>query len=776
MLWSLTGAGRAAAQETGPPQRAQGRPDEPARPPASKDDILEGTDESDTLTGGDADNWLFGREGDDFLRGGAGQDALDGAEGADTIDGGDGDDVLDGGDGGDTLRGGDGNDILDGGDGDDTLEGGPGDDDLDGGDGNDFIGGGPGDDVLAGGDGNDRLDGGLGNDRISGNDAGDGVLGGPGDDVLSGGDGGDLLAGGAGNDVLDGGQGDDVLRGGPGDDVLLGSGDADLLDGEPGHDIVIGGDGDDTLFGAVGDDLMVGGLGADVVRAQAGNDIVLLRVGDVPADDLEILNGGPGTDMLVLNGLDLPAGVAGGRLDDPRTGGVYLLRSLEQVEYLHLFPHVDTEQDGESFSLLLVNPSETMAEGRVVLSSEDGSLQPLAVGGEERNDVPFAIPPLGLVSLGALASGAGEGSAQVFANVPLGGLGSPLDGASIAGAADVLLLDSAVAPVLEDEGTGASTGVTVVNGPVRSIVKLTLFSQEGQEPGPAAEIDLPPYGRRTVFVRNLFPLLGDFTGTVTIEGGITRPQEGGPIAATVVQRLDDRVVSTYPAVSVGPLPAGGPLVFTDLPTGDGVGASLTLVNPSRSDRAQGTLSFFDENGTPREVSIDGREASASAPFELVDSGSAVLTLEAPGAVTRGSVRVEMVEGVVSGVARVTAGAGGPFDAGPSPVVSGFIVPVRRDIGTGVTTRVTLSGTDLAGNLELTLRNTQGDALAGGTATLAVPANGQVTRSLEELFPDAPAVPLAGTLTATADAPVGVRVVVSGGGPSDRILMPVTPLR
>jgi len=767
----------AQSQATPPAASAEAQNEPQAQAPASVKDILQGTDESDTLTGGDADNWLFGKKGDDFLRGDKGRDAIDGSDGDDTLDGGDGDDVIDGGAGGDTIRGGGGNDIADGGDDDDLLDGGPDNDDLDGGDGDDLLRGAAGDDVLAGGDGNDSLNGGAGADRLSGNDGEDVLDGGADDDDLSGGDGNDLLVGGAGNDRLDAGIGNDVVRGGPGDDSLLGSGGADVLDGEPGHDVLIGADGQDLLNGGPGDDWLLGSLGADAVNGGEGNDVLLLRAGDVPAGESESVDGDDGSDLLILNGLVAPAGLAPAGLDDPLTGGTYRLRSIERIEYTHLFPHVDRGGTDES-SLLLVNPSDTAAEGRIVVSGEDGALVPVAAGGDDpRNDVPFTIPPLGSLGLDRLLSGDAQGSVQVFSTVSIAGVTSAvLPGAgAIAGLAEAPLVDNAMVPVFEDRASGASTGITVLNGAVRSVIKLTLHAEAGPErDNGSTEIALPPYGRRTGYVRDFFPLLGDFRGTLTVEGGIDRPQDGGPLAVTVIQRIGDRVAGTYPAVPAGPMPASAPLVFTGLPDGAGMASSITLVNPSRFDRARGTIVFFDESGAPRVVGVNGLPAGANIPYDLAPFGSTTVTLPPDGPARRGAARVEMAEGVVGGIVRVSSPApGATLHAGPSPVVSTFIAPVRR--GTGLTT-LTVSGTSVTANLDLTLRDAQGEAVTGGRTTLSVPANGQVTRTLEALFPAATAVAAWGTLTATGDAPVGVRVTADDGSLGRVSLMPIVPLR
>ena len=232
-------------------------------------------------------------------------------------------DLIEGGPGDDVIDGKQGNDILIGGDGNDTLSGGSDDDSLRGGTGADLMNGDGGDDSLDGGDGDDTMDGGAGNDELSG---------GPGNDVIDGGSGCDTLFGGDGDDFLDCGpsdsQGNDVLDGGAGNDVLFGG---------QGNDILIGGPGDDFLCGRAGNDDITPGLGVDDVNGDSGADTIHVSVGDAPAGTTETIDGGSGSDTLVLTGFT-PADVTGAAPDftvtDPVTGAAYVVTAVENVTFL----------------------------------------------------------------------------------------------------------------------------------------------------------------------------------------------------------------------------------------------------------------------------------------------------------------------------------------------------------------------------------------------------------------------------------------------------------
>lgn len=780
-------AGRTAEQQ--PPAAGQGaKPpaaQEPRRasPPVDRKNVVEGTDEEDALKSGDDDSWLFGKKGGDFLRSGKGRDVIDGSDGDDTIDGGDGNDVLDGGAGSDTIRGAGGDDTIDGGDNDDQLDGGAGNDDIDGGDDNDVLRGGAGADVLAGGDGDDLLSGGAGADRLSGNDGADTLAGGADADRLVGGDGEDSLSGEAGDDTLDGGLGNDVIRGGTGNDTLLGSSGADTLDGGDEFDILVGGDGRDTLNGSSGDDLLLGGAGADVVTGGDGNDIIVVRGGDVESGAFETVDGEGGADRLILNGF--ANGVTAAQpdaLSDPWTGGTYRLRNIERVEHTHVFTGISTAAARLSSSLVLVNSSSTTAvEGRIVFSGDDGNLLLTAVGaGAASDQMSFTIPARGSITIDPTAQGgAASASAQVFSTMPVAGTGRttlPVLGA-VTGLSESLLVDSATVPVREESATDAGTGVIIVSGAVRSNVKLTLHARDGREiQTGSATIDLPPYGRRVAFVRDFFPTLGDFQGTMTVEGGIDRPQEGGPIAVTVVQRVDAGGVVTHPAIPVSPASSPRVLRFPSFPSGGDAVSSITLVNPTRFDRARGTLAFFDESGAPRSLSINGEAPAASVPYDLAPYGSMSFATAAGGPMRNGSVRADVIEGVAGAVVRVSTASTGAIDSGPSEALTSLIAPVRRDRASGVTAEVTIGSTGVPATLQLVLRDAAGTPVVGGTATVRVPANGQVRRTLDELFPDSGQTPLQGTLTATSDTAVTTRVALLGANAPRVTLMPVGPLR
>ncbi len=163
------------------------------------------------------------------------------------------------------------------------------------GSGNDILYGGLDADLLKAMAGDDVLYGGAGTDTLYGGDGKDQLFGGLDADKLYGEAGADTLWGDEGNDYLYGGADDDTLSGGDGADRLYGATGTDTLSGDAGADLLYGGDGDDLLSGGADNDKLYGEAGNDVLNSGAG-----LK---------DVMTGGPGADVFVLDAADFTAGV-----------------------------------------------------------------------------------------------------------------------------------------------------------------------------------------------------------------------------------------------------------------------------------------------------------------------------------------------------------------------------------------------------------------------------------------------------------------------------------
>jgi Ca2+-binding RTX toxin-like protein len=237
-----------------------------------------------------------------------------------------------------------------------TVSGGSGNDSVQGASYADVVLGGDGDDLLWGTTGSDRFDGGAGTDTVDYSTVGgvglyltlyapdlnsvwdldtqqplywpttygiENLTGGGGNDVLRGNDGPNVLNGGGGPDNLEGNGGNDLLIGGTGDEFIT---------GDAGDDTLQGGDGNDNLDGGLGADSLVGGLGVDTADyADRAEDLTLglgtladdgaAGEGDNVRNDIEVLQGGSGNDVLEADGVGYPVTLQGNGGNDSLVGG-----------------------------------------------------------------------------------------------------------------------------------------------------------------------------------------------------------------------------------------------------------------------------------------------------------------------------------------------------------------------------------------------------------------------------------------------------------------------
>lgn len=239
------------------------------------------------------------------------------------------------------------------------------------------------------------IDGTPEGDSLEGTANADTIEGGSGNDVIEGGDGNDVLRGqadqdivvaGAGNDVVAGGSGSDFLIGGDGSDTMSGSLGADWLEGDDGNDTLNAGFGDDTLLGGTGADTLDGGAGNDLLIGTAvqntpfdTDDIVAFRNGDanfadvlgvpsdvsipLPDDDAaDVLNGGDGSDDVVLGAGDTGTGGAG---ED-----IFVV--LAEAGTSQNGPSVITDFDGGSDALLVLSDPDDPTPPVLSIVNENG--------------------------------------------------------------------------------------------------------------------------------------------------------------------------------------------------------------------------------------------------------------------------------------------------------------------------------------------------------------------------------------------------------------------
>ncbi len=741
------------------------------------EDVLEGGSGDDQLVGGDDRDFLFGEGGNDVLKGDGGNDVLDGGEGDDQLDGGDGDDALDGREGEDVLRGGAGRDVLDGHDGNDFLDGGPGNDNLDGGDENDILTGGAGADSLSGGDGNDTLDGGNDDDLLLGNDGADVLRGGNGHDQLAGLDGPDILEGGLGNDLLSGGEGDDVLIGGGGNDTLLASLGDDHLDGGPGDDLLRGSYGNDAMTGGPGDDVILGGRGTDPTFAGPGNDKITIRAGDVDSAGIEIIEGGVNADTarveadtLFLDGfmasdvraLDLE-GHSGWRIHDPQTGGVYLVTGVEYLVHSSTIPYMA----GGETSLLIINPSasERVAGVLEFVDAAGGTISMSVSGNTASPRSGFELSPFGSAHL-ALAGSTGSGIRILGSQPVLGVLDSPGGGNAPSRITGTSFAESAALPIHFDRREGTSTSVVVRNLVSATALKLEPYTARGGE-GDAREVSVESGASMVVALDQLYPGVQSFDGILRIRGG--------PVALNAFQGLAGGVTIPTPVLDFGPRKDPGPLVIPHFAAGGGHQTTIRLTATSQDSLKGGVIAFFDENGRPMEVALEGIGRVTEAAFATRPTATSVFHTASDGALTVGSAIITTASGRPGGTTRLHMPGVSPVETAIEAFQNRFLAPVQSGGATGMESHVALSADENAVTVRLVLHDPDGRPRRGGEATVRLPAGGSTHRSLEQLFPRANIQGWHGILVGEVERG-GVGVMVMDLGATTATAIRVTPVR
>jgi hypothetical protein len=115
--------------------------------------------------------------------------------------------------------------------------------------------------------------------------------------------------------------------------------------------------------------------------------------------------------------------------------------------------------------------------------------------------------------------------------------------------------------------------------------------------------------------------------------------------------------------------------------------------------------------------------------------------------------------------------------GASQPMSSFITPVRRQRG-GINTGVAIQNAESQTvTLELTLRNSQGEEVPGGVATIEdFPGMGHLAQYIHELFPEADTDEFGGTLVVEVErGEVAAMAIEMGNEAGQFTTLPVTPL-
>ena len=194
--------------------------------------------------------------------------------------------------------------------------------------------------------------------------------------------------------------------------------------------------------------------------------------------------------------------------------------------------------------------------------------------------------------------------------------------------------------------------------------------------------------------------------------------------------------------------------FSQFASGASWVSSLVLTNPSSSETATGSATFFNQQGELTAVTLNSQPSASVALFTILPLGSLTWTTNGTGDLVSGSVQVS-ADIPVAGVVKYSHPEFGIAGIGESLPLRSVMTSVSRDTNRGSNTGIALSNPESTeAELTLSLRNTAGVEVNGGSVSLRIPPNGNIARFIHELFPKAETTMFQGTLVITSNTPDG----------------------
>jgi hypothetical protein len=183
--------------------------------------------------------------------------------------------------------------------------------------------------------------------------------------------------------------------------------------------------------------------------------------------------------------------------------------------------------------------------------------------------------------------------------------------------------------------------------------------------------------------------------------------------------------------------------------------ALMLSNPDSSGPASISVSFFNDDGTPMNVGINGTTGSQFS-FSLPSSGTLQVETSGAGNIKTGWASIQS-EKSLSGISIFSFydGAGNYVSEMGAPATAAttsfsMFVQTTTDINTGI---AIANPNSSPAQVTLTLRDSQGDA-TGSPVSVTVPANGHIQGYVTDIFPQE-TMPqgFSGTLDVVSQVPV-----------------------
>jgi len=284
--------------------------------------------------------------------------------------------------------------------------------------------------------------------------------------------------------------------------------------------------------------------------------------------------------------------------------------------------------------------------------------------------------------------------------------------------------------LLAFDNTGSlHTGLAIANPSAQDAAIQAIIRDDSGTMIGTEMINVPPQGHTSFTLDSTYPVTAGIRGTIEFD---TPP--GGQIDLLGL-RANGPALSTVPLLAeVGT--NGGSMAHVTY--NQGWKTTFTLVNTGTSP-AQATLSFYDDFGTPLQISMSfpqtGTVSNSTSVTETLPAGASLIVE------TSGQDNFRSVSG--SALLTTTGNVSGFAIFRYNPSQQEAVVPLETrnassytvvyDNSEGVTTGLALANaSDRAVNLNLILRDETGAQIAGGA--VALPAHGHTAVDMSHAYP------------------------------------------
>jgi len=236
-------------------------------------------------------------------------------------------------------------------------------------------------------------------------------------------------------------------------------------------------------------------------------------------------------------------------------------------------------------------------------------------------------------------------------------------------------------------------------------------------------------------------------------------------------------VLSLPVIPTGLPVFDNELHFPHVTAGAESETSILIVNPSLTQTPmRGTLEFFDEEGDALEIELLEEGRVSSVPFEIGGGSSKTFSTRSGGVQVTATARAQFEEGFGNGLLTFSVPGAGMGASGTGIHMQSFIAPASRSNSNEVSTLLVVQNIGSPKSVTVNLRNNDGSRVQGGEITLQLPINGFISRTVQDLFPDANTTEFEGTLAVEASKSAVAALVFRIDSIQNEVLnVSVTPL-